>query len=68
LRRPSGRLNTHWFLSRADAREKLEDWRSDYNEVRPHGAIGNKPPAALLHCIGATSPPMPKETPKSTLR
>ena len=61
-------LNTHWFLSVADAREKLECWRRDYNEVRPHGAIGNKPPAALLHCIGATSPPMPKETGKSTLR
>ena len=41
-------LNTHWFLSLADAREKLECWRRDYNEVRPHGAIGNKPPAALL--------------------
>ena len=61
-------LNTHWFLSVADARAKLEDWRRDYNEVRPHGAIGNKPPAALLHCIGATSPPMPKQTGKSTLR
>ena len=61
-------LNTHWFLSLADAREKLEDWRRDYNEVRPHGAIGNKPPAALLKDIGATSPPMSKETEKSTLR
>ena len=59
-------LNTHWFLSVADAREKLEDWRRDYNEVRPHGAISNKPPAALLKCVGATSPPMPKETGKST--
>jgi len=61
-------LNTHWFLSLADAREKLECWRRDYNEVRPHGAIGNKPPAALLHCIGAISPSMPKETGKSNLR
>ena len=61
-------LNTHWFLSVADAREKLECWRRDYNEVRPHGAIGNKPPAALLECIGATSPSMPKEAGKSTLR
>jgi putative transposase len=61
-------LNTHWFLSVADARAKLEDWRRDYNEVRPHGAIGNKPPAALLECIGVTSPSMPKETGKSTLR
>jgi putative transposase len=50
-------LNAHWFLSLSDAREKLEDWRRDYNEVRPHGAIGNKPPAALVNHVGAPSPP-----------
>jgi putative transposase len=33
------RLNAHWFLSLADARKKLEDWRRYYNEERPHGAI-----------------------------
>ena len=43
-------------------------WRLEYNTVRPHSAIGNKPPAALLTCIGATSPSMPKETGKSILR
>ena len=41
-------LNTHWFMTLADAREKLEDWRSYCNEDRPHGAIGNKPPASLM--------------------
>lgn len=41
-------LNTHWFMSLGDAREKLEAWRSDYNEVRPHSAIGSKPPNALM--------------------
>ena len=34
-------LNAHWFMSLADAQEKLEDWRRYYNEERPHGAIGN---------------------------
>ena len=53
-------LNTHWFLSLADAREKLECWRRDYNEVRPHGAIGNKTPAALRLSVGDTSPPASK--------
>jgi len=42
-------LNAHWFLTLADAAEKLEAWRRDYNEVRPHGAIGNKPPIALMN-------------------
>ncbi len=50
-------LNTHWFLSLADAEKKLEDWRKDYNEERPHGAIGNKPPITLLNHDGAASPP-----------
>ena len=53
-------LNTHWFLSLTDAREKLECWRRDYNEVRPHGAIGNKTPAALRLSAGDTSPPASK--------
>ena len=41
-------LNTHWFLTLADAAEKMEDWLRYYNEDRPHGAIGNKAPI-LLH-------------------
>ena len=49
-------LNTHWFLSLADAREKLEDWRRYYNEERPHGAIGNNTPISLTKSGGATSP------------
>jgi putative transposase len=50
-------LNEHWFLTLADAREKLEDWRKYYNEDRPHGAIGNKPPICLMTPAGASSPP-----------
>src|SRR3546814_18948338 len=40
----------------ADAAEKLEAWRRDYNEQRPHGAIGNKVPAALTKSRHAASP------------
>ncbi len=50
-------LNAHWFLSLADAAEKLDRWRRDYNEVRPHSAIGNKPPATLMISDGVPSPP-----------
>ena len=49
-------LNAHWFLTLADAREKMEDWRRYYNEDRPHGAIGHKPPIALMNRGGAASP------------
>ena len=27
-------LNAHWFLTLDDARQKIEDWRNYYNEVR----------------------------------
>ena len=33
-------LNAHWFLSLADARAKIEAWRRDYNESRPHTSLG----------------------------
>ena len=33
-------LNAHWFLSLADARSKIEAWRRQYNESRPHTALG----------------------------
>jgi len=49
-------LNAHWFMSLDDARAKLEAWRKDYNEVRPHSAIGNKPPIALMHGSKTASP------------
>lgn len=51
------RLNQHWFLTLADAAEKLEDWRRYHNEERPHGAIGNKVPIAFINRDGATGPP-----------
>ena len=37
-------LNEHWFLSLEDAREKVEEWRRDYNMNRPHSALGNVTP------------------------
>jgi putative transposase len=50
-------LNAHWFMSLDDAREKWEAWRRDYNEVRPHSAIGNKPPISLTDWPGHDGPP-----------
>lgn len=47
----------HWFLTLADAAEKLEAWRTYFNEVRPHGAIGQKTPISLTNHRGAASPP-----------
>jgi putative transposase len=45
-------LNTNWFLSLDEAQRKCEAWRRDYNELRPHSAIGNQVPAALHRTAG----------------
>lgn len=49
-------LNAHWFMSLPDAQEKVEAWRREYNELRPHSAIGNKPPISLVNRSPACSP------------
>jgi len=44
-------LNEQWFESLHQARHEIARWRRDYNEVRPHSAVGRIPPAqfAALH-------------------
>ncbi len=44
-------LNASWFTSLADARRKIENWRADYNQHRPHSSLNYRTPsefAALL--------------------
>jgi hypothetical protein len=37
-------LNASWFLSMADAIERIEEWRCHYNNDRPHAPLGNLTP------------------------
>ena len=39
-------LNASWFLSMADARDRIEHWREEYNHERPHSALGGLTPRA----------------------
>ena len=48
-------LNAPWFLTLDEARLKMEEWRKDCNTVRPHSAIGNKPPISLMKGSSAAS-------------
>ena len=50
-------LNAPWFMGPEDARQKMEDWRRDYTEQRPHSAIGNKRPIELLNWPAVARPP-----------
>lgn len=44
-------LNVHWFETIDEAKEKIEAWRVEYNESRPHQALKEMTPAAFaLKC------------------
>jgi len=51
-------LNETVFTSLRQARAVLAAWRADYNEVRPHSALGGRTPASirLPPCLPASSP------------
>ncbi len=38
-------LNAHWFDSLHDAQERIEVWRREYHESRPHRALQDRTPA-----------------------
>lgn len=37
-------LNANWFINLKHARETIEEWRIDYNEVRPHSSLKGSTP------------------------
>jgi len=41
-------LNVHQFASIADAQVKIEAWRRDYNQRRPHGSLGHLTPTEFI--------------------
>jgi putative transposase len=60
-------LNVETFFDLANTRQKLERWRQDYNQVRPHSALADRAPeefardwqessAASLRTAGPTKP------------
>jgi putative transposase len=53
-------LNEHWFVSLGEARQIIEDWRRDYNEVRPHAALAYRTPKEFTGA-GASLPPAAPE-------
>lgn len=38
-------LNSEIFYTLQEAKIRIEKWRREYNQVRPHSALGYKPPA-----------------------
>jgi len=40
-------LNLYWFRDLDDARRTIDQWRTHYNEVRPHRSLDGLPPAVF---------------------
>ncbi len=51
-------LNETLFSSVRQARAVLANWQKDYNEVRPHSALGGRTPASIMlpSCSPASRP------------
>jgi hypothetical protein len=56
-------LNVEVFFTLADVREKLERWRQNYNQVRPHSALGDHPPETFAAGLKDTATPRPEPSP-----
>lgn len=59
-------LNGEVFFDLSDARDKLDRWRHDYNQNRPHSALADRTPeefASTLQCRPFVLPMMDKAGP-----
>ncbi len=65
--------NVNVFFSTEDVRQKLEQWRQDYNLARPHSALGDQAPMAFAAAWLKSAPsdselaPSPKVPPAYSL-
>ena len=48
-------LEQHWFKNLSEAKEFVEDWRLEYNQIRPHMALGNLTPTEYARKISGDS-------------
>ena len=46
-------LNINWFMTIKHAREVIEIWRRDYNEVRPHSSLKGRSPKEYAEAVAA---------------
>ncbi len=44
-----GVLDAYMFRTLSEVRDITEEWRQDYNNARPHTALGNKTPTQVKH-------------------
>ena len=49
-------LNMQWFKNRIDAKILIEEFRHQFNEVRPHSSLGQLTPAEFKRRLSTTHP------------
>jgi putative transposase len=49
-------LGMQWFKNRIDAKILIEDFRREYNEIRPHSSLGQLTPAEFKQQLATTNP------------
>ena len=49
-------FNANVFVSLTDARRKIEEWRIDYNDPRPHSSLGDRTPGEIVQQPEAVEP------------
>ena len=47
-------LDAHWFTSLTEAQLIVETWRREYNESRPHRALGESTPTEFANELAAS--------------
>lgn len=55
-------LDTHWFTTLAEAKESIEAWRQEYNETRPHRALGERTPNEFAKEVAASRDSLGQQT------
>ena len=59
-------LNTHWLTTLGDARQIIEAWRKEYNESRPHRALGERTPHEFAFQFAANCDLKGLQTPQNS--
>lgn len=49
-------LGMHWFKNRIDAKILIEEFRREFNEIRPHSSLGQLTPAEFKQKLSTTVP------------
>jgi putative transposase len=60
-------LDAHWFATLAEARVEIETWRHEYNESRPHRALGERTPNEIANEFAASHELIGKQTAENSL-